>query len=140
MGSSRTLPFGFSPHRLAELELLRNYETISSGYYAYESGDVALMNVFRNRTYSKVKGSSQFTLGFANAMNSALDVLGAGTNMDSEPYFERPAWTFRLLLKKVRCAGFLSQKWSSLVFRKTEEIHGQQATKARRDCHEVKAG
>lgn len=49
---------GFSPHRLAELELLRNYETISSGYYAYESGDVALMNVFRNRTYSKVKGSS----------------------------------------------------------------------------------
>ena len=35
-------------------------------------------------------------------MKSALDVLDAGTNMDSEPYFERPAAAFRLLLKKVR--------------------------------------
>ncbi|NRQ11630.1 hypothetical protein [Aliiroseovarius sp. xm-v-208] len=31
-------------------------------------------------------------------------------------------------------------KWSSAMFRKTEETHGQQATEAGRDCHEVKAG
>ena len=31
-------------------------------------------------------------------------------------------------------------KWSSAMFRKTEETHGQQATKAGRDCHEVMAG
>ena len=31
-------------------------------------------------------------------------------------------------------------KWSSAMFRKTEETHGKQATKARRDCHEVTAG
>jgi len=31
-------------------------------------------------------------------------------------------------------------KWSSAMFRKTEETHGQQATEARGDCHEVTAG
>ncbi len=37
-------------------------------------------------------------------------------------------------------AGLPPLKWSSAMFRKTEEIHGQQATKARRDCHEVTTG
>ncbi len=36
--------------------------------------------------------------------------------------------------------GLPPLKWSSAMFRKTEETHGQQATKARRDCHEVTAG
>ena len=36
--------------------------------------------------------------------------------------------------------GLPPLKWSSAMFRKTEEDHGQQATKARRDCHEVTAG
>jgi hypothetical protein len=36
--------------------------------------------------------------------------------------------------------GLPPEKWSSAMFRKTEETHGQQATKARRDCHEVTAG
>ena len=31
-------------------------------------------------------------------------------------------------------------KWSSAMFRKTEETHGKQATQARRDCHKVTAG
>ena len=40
--------------------------------------------------------------------------------------------------KKV--GGLPPLKWSSAMFRKTEEYHGKQATKARRDCHEVTAG
>lgn len=37
-------------------------------------------------------------------------------------------------------AVILPLKWSSAMFRKTEETHGQQTTEARRDCHEVTAG
>ena len=36
--------------------------------------------------------------------------------------------------------GLPPLKWSSAMFSKTEETHGQQATKARRDSHEVAAG
>ena len=37
-------------------------------------------------------------------------------------------------------AGLPPLKWSSAMFRKTEEDHGEQAPEARRDCHEVAAG
>ncbi len=33
--------------------------------------------------------------------------------------------------------GLPPLNWSSAMFRKTEEDHGKQTTKARRDCHEV---
>ena len=36
--------------------------------------------------------------------------------------------------------GLPPQKWPSAMFRKVEENDGQQATEARRDCHEVTAG
>ena len=36
--------------------------------------------------------------------------------------------------------GLPPLKWSSGMFRKTEETHGEQATEAGRDCHEVTAG
>ena len=36
-------------------------------------------------------------------------------------------------------AGLPPLKWSSAMFRKTEEAHGKQATEARRNCHEVTA-
>ena len=36
--------------------------------------------------------------------------------------------------------GLPPLKWSSAMFRKTEEDHGEQAPEARRDCHEVAAG
>ena len=37
-------------------------------------------------------------------------------------------------------AGLPPLKWSSAMFRKTEEDHGKQATQTRRDCHEVTTG
>ena len=36
--------------------------------------------------------------------------------------------------------GLPPLKWSFAMFRKTAETHGQQATQAGRDCHEVAAG
>ncbi|MEM8581703.1 MAG: hypothetical protein AAGF50_10960 [Pseudomonadota bacterium] len=39
-----------------------------------------------------------------------------------------------------RSSGLPPLKWSSAMFRKTEETNGQQATETRRDCHEVTAG
>ena len=44
------------------------------------------------------------------------------------------------LLVCVEQIGLPPLKWSSAMFRKTEETHGKQATEARRDCHEVTAG
>lgn len=93
---------GFSPEKLMKDVLLNRYDVVAQGYYAFEEGDSALMNVFRNPKYSKVKGSRQFTLGLAYSMKSALDILDNGIDLDGLPYFERPASAFRLLLKKVR--------------------------------------
>lgn len=91
---------GFSPHKLMQDPLLSEYDVIAMGYYAYSGGDVAVMNVFRNKSFSRVKGSPQFTEGLSYAMKSTLDVFDRIANLDSEPYFERSASAFRLLLKK----------------------------------------
>ena len=50
----------------------------------------------------------------------------------------------KTLMEKSRKArvlvGLPPMKWSSTMFRKTEESHGQQATQARGNCHEVTTG
>ena len=65
-------------------------------------------------------------------MSDAVDILQLPAHRKREADWYKAS--------RVHPIGLPPLKWSSAMFRKTEEIHGQQATKARRGCHEVTAG
>ena len=62
------------------------------------------------------------------------------------PLKPKHVWAIRVRLelaenhRDLALFGLPPLKWSSAMFRKTEEVHGKQAPKAGRDCHEVTAG
>ncbi len=68
---------------------------------------------------------------------SSGEILGAVHHVRPP---ERDQLRIDLLSDEAMKTGPPPQKWSSAMFRKTEETHGQQATEAGRDCHEVAAG
>jgi hypothetical protein len=64
-------------------------------------------------------------------------MLGSETHPETNA-LEREIELLREMLEETRADR--DSWWSSAMFRKTEETHGQQETEARRDCHEVTAG
>ena len=66
-----------------------------------------------------------------------LEVLNRYAKVES-PKKKGERW--EVLRLKLVPGGLPPLKWSSAMFRKMQETHGQQAIKARRDCHEVAAG
>ena len=82
-------------------------------------------------------------------MGKSFDVIvigGGQTGLSAAYFLRRPGLSFVILDDSDTAGGVWTKtglpplKWSFAMFRKTEGTHGQQATQARRDCHEVTTG